>query len=347
MNETELMKIDNDLLQFGSKEGIKTLGRQFINGCLNGERDSYWAVEKYVKAIDNMLSKRGLTREDLQKADSTSLYTTVIAGFIEKALRPELIAEGVVKKLGLNLHGADSIKVPLGEALTAVAVGADGTVTASDIDYGGKSITVDWIGARTTIVHQLLQVSAFDLIADKLEEIGFAIGKKIDLDILAELHKATTKGDAEYGDNSNYSYLGATTYVSYDSLVDAMTAFEANYGKPTHLIVTPTDKARIFKDDDIISCLAFGTTPSGEILPQVRTLFDMKLITSNQQTADALTMVQADKLGYYVDASPVESWDARLPNKIAFEVIGAKCYGVGIPRPKYAYTIHQNEAEPA
>jgi|GEM_PF-2330406 len=343
---TSLMEFSQRQVDTGSKNGIARAGKAFVERVFQEEENSYWCAEKYAVAIDNMLAKRGYAREDLKKADNTALFTTVIASFIEKALRPELVAEGVIKKVGLNLNGADSIKIPKGEALTAEAVGTDGTVSASEVDYGSLTISVGWIGALTTLVHQLLQVSAFDLVTDKLEEIGFAISKKIDSDIVAEILKATTKDDATYGDNSNYSYLGSTTYIDYAKLVTGITNFEANYGKPTHIIVHPTDKARILGDTDIKASLTFGTTPAGDILPQVRTLFDMKLLTSTQVTADKLMMVQADKLGYYLDASPVETWDGRIPNKIAFEVIGAKCYGVGIPRPKYAYTIHQNAVAP-
>lgn len=346
-NSVPVMEFSQNQVDNGSRDGIGILGKEFVERSFRDEVDSYWCAEKYATNFDNLLSKRGYSREDLKKADNTALYTTVIASFIEKALRPTLVAEGVIKKVGLNLRGADSIKIPKGEALTATSVGTDGAVGASEVDYGSLTITVDWIGALTTIVHQLLQVSAFDLVADKLEEIGFAIAKKIDTDLVAEILAATTKDDSTYGDNGNYYYLGSSTYIDYDKLVTGMTNFEANEGTPTHLIVHPTDKARILQDADVSSALTFGTTPSGEILPQVRTIFDMKLLTTTQQTAGKITMVQADKLGYYIDASPVETWDGRIPNKIAFEVIGAKCYGVGIPRPKYAYTIHQNADEPS
>lgn len=341
-----LMEFSQKDVNMGSRDGIARLGKTFVERVFQEEMNSHWCAEKYATAIDNMLSKRGYAREDLKKADNTALFTTVIASFIEKALRPNLIAEGVIKKASLNLNGADSLKIPKGEPVTANSVATDGTVTASEVDYGSLTITVGWIGALTTLVHQLLQVSAFDLVTDKFEEIGFAIAKKIDTDIIAEILKATTKDDSDYGDNSNYYYLGSSTYIDYDKLVTGMTNFEANEGKPTHLIVHPTDKARILKDSDVATALTFGTTPSGEILPQVRTIFDMKLISTTQVTAGKMMMVQADKLGYYLDASPVETWDGRIPNKIAFEVIGAKCYGVGIPRPKYAYTIHQNADEP-
>lgn len=341
-----LMEFSQKDVNLGSRDGIARLGKTFVERVFQEEENSYWCAEKYATAIDNMLSSRGYAREDLKKADNTALFTTVIASFIEKALRPKLIAEGVIKKASLNLNGADSLKIPKGEPLTANSIATDGTVTASEVDYGSLTITVGWIGALTTLVHQLLQVSAFDLVTDKFEEIGFAIAKKVDTDIIAEILKATTKDDATYGDNSNYNYLGSSTYITHDLLVDSVTNFEANEGEATHMLIHPTDKARVLKDDDIVACLTYGTTPAGEILPQVRTIMDMKMISTTQVTAGKIMLVQADKLGYYLDASPVETWDGRIPNKIAFEVIGAKCYGVGIPRPKYAYTIHQNAVAP-
>lgn len=327
-------------------EAVARLGEIIIESVFKEQKR---ANEKWRKVFEKLgVTEDFITKEaTLQKGNNTGVFTTAVAGFIEKAFRPKLIAEGIIKKIPLDMKGHDSIKVPKGENLTAVTVGADGSVTADDKNYGSKTITVDWVGCQTSLTHQLISVGAVDLLADKLEEIGFAISKKVDADILAEIIKAGTKNDSEYGDNSNYSYLGAGNYITYDALVDAMTGHENLNAEPKAIVCNPTDKARILKDSDIKSALAFGTTPEGKIIPSVLEIFDLKLLSTPQMTAGKIALVDTDKLGYFIDATPIETWDGRLQTTIAFEVIGAKAYGVGITRPEATYIIHENADEPA
>lgn len=284
----------------------------------------------------------------LQKGSNTGVYTTAMASFIEKAFRPKLIAEGIVKSLPLDMKGHDSLKIPKGVNLTANAVGADGSVTADDKNYGSLTITIDWVGCQTSLTHQLQSIGSIDLMADKLEEVGSAISRKVDTDILAEMIKAFTKGDGTYGDASivNYSYLGVGNYITYDGLVDGIEAHENLYASPDTIVVNPTDKARLLKDTDIKGALAFQTTPDGRVLPSSREILDLKLVSTPQMTAGKIALVDSTKFGYIIDATPIETWDGRLQTTIAFEVIGAKAYGVGIPRTPAVYGIHENEAEP-
>jgi len=309
------------------------------------------ANEKWRKVFEKIgIDERGniVAKEaTLQKGNNTGVYTTAMASFIEKAFRPKLIAEGLIKSLPLDMKGHDSLKLPKGVNLTAEAIGSDGTVTADDQNYGSITITVDWVGCQTSLTHQLQSVGAVDLLTDKLEEIGAAISRKVDTDILAEMIKAFTKDDATYGDNSNYSYLGSGSYVDYAALVDAINAHEDLYGEPDTIVVNPTDKARILKDTDIKAAMAFATTPEGKMLPSTLELFGLKLVSTPQMTAGKIALVDSKKLGYFIDATPIETWDGRLQTTIAFEVIGAKAYGVGITRPEAVYGIHENADEPS
>lgn len=343
------LKIDvNEVLNKppGETKQVEMLGRKILEMAFSPENQR--ANEKYRKVFEDLGITEDVVKEaTLTPSNNTALFTTAVAGFIEKAFRPKLLAEQIIKTLPLELKGHDSIKVPKGQNLSAVAVAEDGTITFDDKNYGDLTISVGWVGTGTTISHQLLSMGVISLLEDKAEEIGFAIKKKVDSDILAEQIKAGTKNDATYGDNSNYSYLGTGVYITYDTLVDAITNHEGLSAEPKAIICHPTDKARILKDSDIKSALAFGTTPSGTILPNVLELFDLKLLSTPQMTAGKIALVDTGRLGYYVDASPIQTWDGRKPSTIAFEIIGAKPYGVGITRPEAVYVIHENATEPA
>lgn len=285
-------------------------------------------------------------QEDLKLADNTALYTTAVAGFIEKAFRPELVIGKYIKNLSLNLRGNNSIKIPKGVNLTASAVATDGTVTASDQDLGSLTITLGWIGVRTTIVHQLLQVANVDLIADKLEEIGWALGYKYDYDVFAEIVKAGTKDDATYGDNSNYKYMGASTTISFAGLTEAFKIAGDLYAKPKTMFVNPTGWYNMVNETDIKAAIKWAMGPQGEI-PTVQKLWGTTdLIVSPMVPANKM-ILSDQRLGYVVDGGPVQTWDGRIDTKVAFEILGVKAYGVGIVRPTAVTVIHENGAEPS
>ncbi|MDD3494192.1 MAG: hypothetical protein PHZ19_11930, partial [Candidatus Thermoplasmatota archaeon] len=191
-----------------------------------------------------------------------------------------------------------------------------------------------------------LDVGAVDIMADKAEEIGAALARKMDADILAEILAASTKDDSTYGDNSNYTYCGTDKNVSYADLWGAVDGMAALNAEPAAWITNPATRTTIATDTDVKGALAFGTTPQGSIVPMVREICDLPLYVSSQVTANKLHLVDSSRLGYLIDFSDIELWDARLPTKLAFEIIGAKAYGVGIIRPQAVWTIHEKAAEP-
>lgn len=324
----------------GSAETVARLGRKIIEMAFNPNKRANVPYRQ-------KLEKLGVTQEAvLQLGNSTSLYTTAVAAMIEKALRPDLYGRDVIKTLPFDLTGHNSVEVPLGVNLTAQAIGDDGSVTADDQNYGGKTITIAWVGCQTSLTTQLLQTSLLPLIEDKLEEIGYAIARAVDSAIVAELVAAGTKDDATYGDNNNYVYCGASTTVSYDKLIDGITTAEDLDAKPDVIITNPTSKGNILKDSDVKSVLAYGTTPDGRIIPSVTQIDGKLLLSSSQVTDDKIILVDSKRCGWFVEGTPLQTWDGRLQTTVNFEVIGAKAYGVGISRPEAVCVIHENADAP-
>jgi len=319
----------------GYTRNTEMLGQLMINEILNSQSERFKAIKEYLET----------RKEQLTLGNNTALTTTVVAGFVEKQLRPILLAEGVIRKIPFNLRGATGIKVPKGVNLTAQAI-SDGTVTADDQNYGSLTITPSWVGLRTSFTHELLQQANVDVIADKLEEMGVAIAKKVDSDILTEMKKAVTKGDSTYGDNSNYVYMGSGTDISYTGLTNAISKAHSNDMDPNFILVNPTNEAKILQDSTMKTFIKFESAPVGTALPRINTLYGMKFLVSSQVPNNYTILGDTTRCGYFVDASPVQTWDGRIDNTIKFEVLAAKCYGVGIVRPKALVGIVDNTAEP-
>ncbi len=336
-----------------SQRVVNYLGKRVMESVFRPDprgiyRDQRKRWEKAMELLDIPVPENGrITREVLVKASNTGLFTTAIAAMVEKQFRPVLLAQNLIKTQRLQAGGYDSLKIPKGVNLTASEI-TDFTaaVTPDDQNYGSITISLGWYGLQTSIAKNLLDVGAVDIMADKAEEIGAALARKMDADILAEILAASTKDDSTYGDNSNYTYCGTDKNVSYADLWGAVDGMAALNAEPAAWITNPATRTTIATDTDVKGALAFGTTPQGSIVPMVREICDLPLYVSSQVTANKLHLVDSSRLGYLIDFSDIELWDARLPTKLAFEIIGAKAYGVGIIRPQAVWTIHEKAAEP-
>ena len=332
MNKTEaFMASDLGALEAMGQENVMKLGKK-----------AYETLRANGKDIKEELAKKaGVASEALDIGES-SLYTTAIAGFIEKRLRPELVAAGVIKSITAPAKGADSIKIPLRNALiTAADLGDDGAVSYDSGTYGSTTITMRYSYAAQSITHELLQFASVDLMAEELGEIGDAIARKVDSDIIAALKAATTTG------NGNLTQLGSGTYVDFDALVDGKQAAKANFAKPNVILMSSQTEAAIVKlgqfagTTNVVGALT-GQGENGNTFPVLQSVLAMKVVTSEQVDDDDIYLIDTARTGYLVRKNGVEVFDGRRSGYLAFEVIGAHAYGIGVVQPKAVYRIEEN-----
>ena len=289
--------------------------------------------------LNKLAEKLGVSKEDLTMSGNTALYTTAIASFVEKRMRPDLLAQKVIKKItDFSMKGFNSVKIPLRDALiTASDLPDTGTLTYDSNSYGSQTVTLGWKYAANKLTHELLQHAAIDLIAEELGEIGDALARKADSDIISTVDAACTAG------NGNLTSLGAGNYVTYDALVDALVSAMDNYAKPNVILTNPSDYGRIAKLSQVTT--AVGNVISrdeGIILPAPQAILNMQILVSQQVSAETIYLIDTTKLGYFVVGSDVQTFDGRVSGTLAYEVIGAMAYGVGIVQPKAIYKIEEN-----
>jgi len=331
MNQTNAF-IASDLgsLESMGQENVTKLGKA-----------AYEALKsKGVDIKEEMAKKAGVAVEALDIGES-SLYTTAIAGFIEKRLRPKLVAEGVIKSIAAPAKGADSVKIPLREALiTAADLPDSGQVTYDGGTYGSTTITMRYSYAAQSITHELLQVANVDLMAEELGEIGDAIARKVDSDVIAALQTATSTA------NGNLTQLGSGTYVDFDALVDGKQSAKANYAEPNVILMSSQTEAAITKLGEFSgSTVAGSLTYQGEngvTFPVLQSFLNMRVVTSEQVDNDDIYLIDTARTGYLLRKNGVEVFDGRRSGYLAFEVIGAHAYGIGIVQPKAVFRIEEN-----
>jgi hypothetical protein len=307
-------------------------------------REGAPVAERYSGFKEAILKK--LSKEALTLGNNTALTTTAVASFVEKPLRPDLIAMGVIRTTTLDMKGHTALKIPKSTDVEASAV-TNSAVTADDNDYSSTTITPALYGLRTTLNYEVLQQANIDVIADKFGDMGYALAKKADDLIMTEIELASHKNDSTYdasGTNNNYVFSGSATDIDYADLISCWSKAKANNAKPDFLILNPTN-AGIFYNDTQIKAMIKASYDGKNIFP-IETFLNMRIIVTSQCPDYRTFMVDSTKLGYFVEGGPVAVFDGRIDNTIATELLAVKYMGVGIINPKAVTSIADHQADP-
>lgn len=323
----------------GSSTDVNLLGKEMMR--IMKERDAngdYYSKEDALKNKENLDAFGDLAKEDFTSDNNTGLYTTVVADFVERALRPTLLAEGVIKRIRVDNKGASGIKIPVSTLATASALPDSGAVTfPNGVDYTSKTIDFTWVYAAQKITMEIIEQANVDLIQDQLFELGDAIARKIDTDIIAAIDGAITPG-------TNGINLGAATNVTYDSFVTGLAGHNALNAQTDMVLTNWTTWSNLMKDTDIKSALGFNSATAGTVFPMVQQLFGLKLLVSNQVGANNLYFIDSRRTGYFVEVSEVKVFNDRSSGALAQEVIAAKNYGVDIVQANSVFRLKENTA---
>jgi HK97 family phage major capsid protein len=335
---------------------VENVGRSITEGARNPSRKSvkqkYEDLAKKAEAYEEQkeveLSDGTVVNGKTEAfSDDTDLYSTLQADMIEEALEPQLLAQDAIRAMDFNLNqGFDSIQIPTGNQLSAVDLNSDGTLSEDTTQYDSVTISIGWVGVRTTFSHQIVEKAAVDLLAYRLEQAGRAIARRVDSDILTQIEKAGTKGDADYGDNSNYVYTGTGTDATYNDVIDIIRTGIDNDAMLDMGILSAEVWGTLHKDSDVKDVLAFTATAEGDF-SMVQNFGPLRLMASSQVTADKGLFVDSDRTAMFVDASPVETFDGRVSEAAQFEILAVKGYGVKILQPKSVAVLHQDADQPA
>lgn len=321
------------------KEVVTRLGRQMYEKIITHPVPK--VREKYGKVAE-ALYKEMKTRKEVVNStgDDSDLYSTFMATFIDQAFEPQLVASNVINTVNLGLNGYDSIKIPKDSRLSAIQISDDGTF-ASEADSGFDSVTATaaWYGAYTLIPQQLVEKSAVDLLAHRFGQLGRALARKVDEDIFAELEKATTAGDGDYGDNDNYVEGDPT----FDNVIEAIKTSVGLYARPTDIVMDEGFWAKLHKTSDMKSALAYGTTSDGQIA-LVSVFGNLRIHVSPLVETDTAYVIDRNRLGYFVDAVPMMTFDGRVDKTIQNEVMAVKAWDVVISQPEAVVAIRPASA---
>ena len=326
--------------QGGSTEGIAELGREMLSIMrTREEKKDYYSKEDMTQNQKNLEAFEGMTlSEDMTSDNNGALYTVVVADFVERALRPKLLAEGVIKRIRVNNKGASGIKVPISTLATATTLPDSGAVTFPNaVDYTSDTINFTWVYAAQKITMELIEQANVDLIQDQLFELGDAIARKIDSDIIAAIDAAITV-------NTNGTNLGVATAVTYDTFTQGIADHNELKAMPDTILTNWGTWQNLINDTDMKTALGFNSVTAGTVFPMVQQLFGLKLLVSSQVGANDMYLIDSQRTGYFVEVSDVKVFNGRASGFLADEVIAAKNYGVSIVQPNSVFRLKENTA---
>ena len=309
---------------------------RLVNDIKNPFQYPTTMVEKLGKAIidksgisDKLAEKFGKTfKEDLTTTNGSALYTTAIASIIAEAGRPKLVAAGLLNenKDIINGKGYNSIKLPKDKLLTASALTENATISYQTEGFDSITVTPSWIGAANRISYEMLHYAMTDLISYELKLIGEALQRKMDSDIISAIDAECTTANGNL-----ITTGGASTRLNYANLVDAIGTVMSAYFEPDTIVAHPEDWAALMKDTDFKQALAYGTVAgAGSVFPMPQQFAGLKIVITTQVASGSTYIVDSKHLGTFVWGSDFVTFDGRIPDTIAFEVIGAVAYGAGI-----------------
>lgn len=280
-----------------------------------------------------------LAKEDLTFPNNTALYTTIVRNVVERAFRPNLIMSGMIRSVSVDPRGVTALKIPISVLKTAYDLPDDGVLSApTGGNYEYSEITLKWIYSYEVITWQLIQQAVIDVIQDQLYELGYALSRKIDSDIIGAIETASPATNA----NHNYLGLGSGKYFSYEALLTGVLKAENNYAVPDSVITSPLTLLNFMKDTSVITALGYNSSELGTIFPRVRQFFGLQLLTTTQATAGNVYILDSNRTKYFVEGSPVQVLDGRKSGTTNWEVIALKLYGVKICQPSAVFRLVEN-----
>lgn len=338
----------NKLPMMQSHEIVENLGKMLVEANVDLAKNGSWLSHSHKKKSEAFFENAigmdmpsaeefdGMTKEDLDFPNNTALYTTVVRNIVERAFRPQLVMNEIIKTITVNASGMKDLQIPISALRTALALPDSGVLPApTNDDYSDATIDLGWIYSYEVITIQLIQQGVIDIVQDQMFELGDALARKVDLDIVTAIETASPSA----GTNNNYVALGAATFMSYSALVDGVMAHIGLNALPDAIVTNPLTWANFLKDSNVITALGYNSQDKGSLFPRIQDFLGLRVVLTTQATAKNLYIVDTARCKYLVEGSAIQMLDGRKSGTVNTEVIGLKLYGVQVIQSEAVYRI--------
>jgi len=332
-----------DKLPHNEDKIVEKLGRSLVEGYTKIAKEELWLskshkgrVEEFFKSFGALSEEENLDNlqtEDLTFPSNSALYTTIVRAVVERAFRPILVAGEVIKTISVNPSGMEKLQIPTSALRTASDLPDDGELSApSNDNYSSEEISLKWIYAYEVITIQIIRQGIIDIVQDQMFELGDALSRKVDSDILEAFEDAAPSSNT----NNNYSNVGS---VDYEALVDGVFGMQDNEAVADAIVTTPLVWRDFLKTSDVKDAYKFSTVDAGSIFPRVLDFHGVRVYLTTNANKGNLFLIDSNKCGYLVEGSGIEMLDGRKSATVNWEIIALKLYGVKVVKPKSVYRL--------
>lgn len=324
---------------------VEKLGRKIAEGYTKIAREESWLSHSHKRRCEDFFQNAlgmempsaeefAAFTEDMTFPNNTALYTTIVRNIVERAFRPQLVMNEVIRTISVNPSGVEAVKIPISALKTASSLPDTGELPdPSNDDYGSETIDLGWIYAYEVITLQLIQQGIIDIVQDQMFEIGDALARKVDSDIVTAIETATPSA----GTNNNYTALSST--ITYNDLVlGVMTHISLN-ALPDVIVTNPLTWANFLKDTNVITALGYNSVDKGSLFPRIQDFLGLRVILTTQASAYNLYIVDSNRCKYLIEGSAIQMLDGRKSTTVNWEVIGLKLYGVEVIQSEAVFRL--------
>jgi len=177
---------------------------------------------------------------------------------IEDFAKAKTVMEPLGKKI-MNLFGVagSSAKEQFSAEITASDLTESTAITPSAISYTQITYTPGEVGLAVTITQKEKVRSINDIMADKAKDMGYALAKKLDVDIFAVLDAASVGTEVTPND-VDVSAIASSDTLNTDAIADAIAGIRGKDYEAKYLVIHPAQEKALMKLAQFVDASVYG-----------------------------------------------------------------------------------------
>lgn len=247
-----------------------------------------------------------MTQEYLIKKalETNSFQTTATsAGYINpevwsKVLEDHAKANLVVAPLGvyddsLLNNGGDILHKTIRGEITADDLTESTAITPSAMSYTQVNVTPSEVGAAVAVTRKELKRAFFNVMQDKMEELGYGLAKKKDAKVIAAL--VAGAGNTVVANDVSVASIDTSDTIDTDDIAEARGKLRRNDFGAKYLVIHPDCEKSLLKLSDFIDASVYGGREA-VLNGEIGKYLGMKVLVTSQIPRNSTTTTARDNL---------------------------------------------------
>lgn len=258
------------------------------------------------------------------------IWSKVLEDYAKSAL---VVAPLGVQDDSLLNTGGDVLNKTIRAEVTAAALTESTAITPNAISYTQVTVTPSEYGAAIAVTRKELVRAFFDVMDDKMKDIGYGLAKAKDTAIITAL--VAGAGNSVVVNGVAPSAIASSDTLDTDDIADARGAIRADDWSAKYIIIHPDCEKSLLKLSDFIDASVYGgreAVLNGEIGKYLgMKVFVTTLIPRNATTSTARDNLVMDDRAFIVAQKMAPTMDSEYKVlEREFVLAGVEDWGVSV-----------------